>query len=205
MISSRYVLPAIFMVSLALVPTIIHSYMHARVNDGRETSSISKILAEMSSDKYTRHNNQWVKDMFDSDDWIERIYQTNDGHKIRLFVARSYDHKRLYHHPELGLSHGNDLKANGVTDLSGEHEIAVHLLGGSNGRGMVAYVLLYDGRFIREPLKHQIRDSFELLINPRRQMTLFYIDSPDSSVKQGLAGTVPATLLSAAISSYMSQ
>jgi hypothetical protein len=205
MISSRYALPVILMISLALVPTVIHSYMQARVDDGKITANISTTLNGMSSQPFTRHNAEWVKGMFDSEDWIERIYRTDSGNKTRLFVARSYDHKRLYHHPELGLSHGSDLSSEGVVELPGETKMPVHLLRNSNRQGLVAYVLLYDGRFIRDPLKHQIGDSLKLLVSPRRPMTMFYIDAGDSSAKQEFAGTTSARLLTAAIRSFTAQ
>ncbi len=205
MISSRYVVPVILLVSMALVPTVIHSYMHAREEDGRIAANISTTLDGISSQPFTRHNAAWVMDMYASDDWIERIYQAVGGHKIRLFVARSYDHKSLYHHPELGLSHGNDLEASGVVILAGEQEIPVHLFRARNGRGVVAYVLLYAGKFIRDPLKHQIRDSLKLLVSPRRQMTMFYVVDESVLPRQAFTETASARLLVSAIRSFLHQ
>jgi hypothetical protein len=205
MISSRYVRPVVLLLALALVPTVIHSYIRARVDDGRTTATIATTLEEMSSQPFTRHNAGWVMDMFNSGDWIERVYQVDSGHEIRLFVARSYDHKRLYHHPELGLSHGNDFTDGGVVMLAGKQEIPVHLLRGSNGPGIVAYALLYKGRFIRDPLKHQIQDSLKLLISPRRQMTMFYVADASVLPKQPFADTASAKLLMSAIDSFQAQ
>ncbi len=205
MISTRYALPVILLLGLALVPTVIHSYMQARVDDGRVTAKILATLSGISSQPYTRHDAEWVKGMFDSEDWIERIYKTENENKIRLFVARSYDHKRLYHHPELGLSHGSNLSSKGVVELPGEPKVPVYLLRNSSGKEIVAYVLLYDGRYIQDPLKHQIGESLTLLINARRPMTLFYIAAVELLVDGKFANTESAKLLTSAIRSFMAQ
>ncbi len=205
MISSRYTLPVIVLLGLALIPTVIHSYLQAREDDGRTTANIPTTLAGISSQPYTRHSAQWVKGMFDSEDWIERIYKKKNGDKIRLFVARSYDHKRLYHHPELGLSHGGNLSSEGVVELPGESKIPVYLLRNSRGKRVVAYVLLYDGRYIQNPVKHQIGESLTLLVNPRKPMTLFYIDATGSPVIDRFANTSSAQLLAAAVHRFMAQ
>jgi len=205
MISSRYALPVILLLGLALVPTVIHSYMQARVDDGRVTAKIPTTLIGISSQPYTRHNAEWVKGMFDSEDWIERIYKKENGDKIRLFVARSYDHKLLYHHPELGLSHGSNLPSKGMLELPGEPKIPVYLLRNSSGKEIVAYVLLYNGRYIQNPLKHQVGESLTLLVNARRPMTLFYIDAVEPSMSDEFAKTASAQLLAAAVRSLMAQ
>jgi hypothetical protein len=44
-----------------------------------------------------------------------------------------------------------------------------------NGAGYAAYLLLYDGRFIEDPVANQLRESVWQMFNPRRPMTLFYV------------------------------
>jgi len=202
-ISARYSLPVILLMALTLVPTVIHSYMQAREDDGRRTESISTTLAGMSSRPYTRHSPEWVKGMFDSEDWIERIYKNTNGDKVRLFVARSYNHKRLYHHPELGLSHGSDLIALGIVTMPGKPEVPVHLLTGNSGMGMVAYVLLYDDRLIHDPLQHQLGESLNLLVNPRRAMTMFYVDVSTQQAGDDFTLTAGARILNAAVQNFL--
>ena len=73
MFSHRYALPVVLLLAVALVPTVIHSYMQARNDDGRSAKDIPTTLAGIKSKPYTRHNDAWVMDMFASDDWIERI------------------------------------------------------------------------------------------------------------------------------------
>jgi len=204
MISSRYVLPVVLLLALALIPTVIHSYLESKADDGLLASRISPLL-DGATGKPTERNKRWGQDVFASQDWIERIYKRPQRTGIRLFVARSYDHKRLYHHPELGLSYGSDLKGEGVVILPGKSEIPVHLLRERRGSGLVAYALLYDEKFVADPIAQQIRSSFNLLFNASKPMTLFYVSVPNSLVNRAFDESPPARLMRAAIESFLSQ
>ena len=74
MISSRYSLPVVLLLILALLPTIIHSYLGSEYDDGKSVHSIPTVLAGFSSEPYLRHKDPWVKSQYGSEDWIERIY-----------------------------------------------------------------------------------------------------------------------------------
>ena len=205
MISSRYALPVTMLLALALIPTVFHSYLAALIDDGRSVESISHVLGDFSSQPYNRHKAQWVKEVFDSQDWVERIYKSSSGAKVRLFVVRSYDLKRLYHHPELALSRGADLKSEGVFMLHGESEIPVHLLQSNSGHGLVAYVLLHDGMFIKDPLAHQLLEAFKQLVSARKAMTLFYVSDSISPNGADFNKTSAAFILGEAVKSFQTQ
>lgn len=205
MISSRYALSVTMVLTLALIPTVFHSYLVALIDDGRSAERIPHVFGEFSSEPYNRHKAQWVKQVFDSRDWVERIYKNSSDTKVRLFVARSYDLKRLYHHPELGLSHGTDLESEGVFMLHGKPEIPVHLLQSSSGRGLVAYVLLYDGMFIKDPLVHQLFEAFKQLVSARKTMTLFYVSDSTSPNGADFNKTSAAFILGEAVKSFQTQ
>lgn len=202
MISSRYTPSIVLLLLLALVPTIIHSYLKAKTDDRIVIKSILPDVKGYTSEPFTRHNAEWVKSMFDSEDWIERIYHPKDGKKIRLFITRSYNHKRLYHHPELGLSHGNDLKKEGIVFLGEERSIPVHLLRNSSGLGLVAYALLYDGQFIDNPVSHQLQDSLRQLVSASRPMTLFYVSDITTPASVDFSQTSAALVLKTAIAGF---
>ena len=202
MISSRYALPVVLLLILALLPTIIHSYLGSEYDDGRSVQSIPTELAGFSSEPYLRHKDPWAISMFDSEDWIERIYKNDKGEKIRLFAARSYDYKRLYHHPELALSHGINFKNEDIVMMPGDPEIPVFVLRSSRGRGIVAYVLLHQGKFIKDPVSHQIKDAFTQLFQTRKAMTLFYVSDTSSEVAGIFNKTSSAYILAAAIQSF---
>ncbi len=204
MISSRFGIIVSILLTVALVPTIIHNYIGAKVEDGLQTSSISTKLAGLSSTATSRRA-MWVKDTFDSYDWMERRYTGQNGENVLLFVARSYDLKRLYHHPEIGVLRGVDLGKGGIDQLPGMTDVPLYVLKSQTGRGLAAYVLLYDGQFIENPILRQVLTSMELLFSPRKPMTLFFVYDErahhDASLDQSLAVSV----LAEAIKSFLSQ
>jgi hypothetical protein len=202
MISSRYALPVILLLALALLPTIIHNYLGSEYDDGKSVQSIPTVLAGFSSEPYTRHKDSWAKSLFDSEDWIERIYKNDKGEEVRLFAARSYDYKRLYHHPELALSYRSNLKKEGVVMLSGDPEIPVFLLRDKRGYGVVAYALLHKRKLIKDPILYQINEVISQLFLPKRAMTLFYVSDKNSPASDKFNKTFSASILAAAIKSF---
>jgi hypothetical protein len=202
MISSRYEIPVSLLLILALLPTIIHSYLGSEYDDGRAVQTIPTTLAGFSSEPYLRHNDSWAKSLYGSEDWIERIYKNDKGEKIRLFAARSFDYKKLYHHPELGLSHGSNLKEEGIVMLPGDPDIPVFVLRNSGGKGIVAYALLHEEELIKDPILHQIKDAFTQLLQTRKAMTLFYVSDTITPAVDKFEKSSSASILAAAIQSF---
>ncbi len=204
MISTRYAILVIILLALALIPTTIHSYIGATINDGKSAQNIPFTLGNFTSTPAKR-NSQWGMDIFGSTDWFERDYQDNRRTNIRLFVARAYDHKRLYHHPELALSYAQNLGKKELLILPGHPEIPVHVLSKEDHSMQVAYVLLYDGQFIQNPITHQISTSLNLLVNARKPMTLFYASQSGPSANTEFGQSAVIDLLSQAINSFQTQ
>ena len=178
MISSRYALPVILLLALALVPTIIHSYIGATVVDGLTTRAIEVQFDRWQSEPTSRKAS-WVEPTFDTSDWMERRYHGPDGENVLLFVARSYDLKRLYHHPEIGILRGVDLESEGTVQLPPRPDVKVHIFRERVGGGMAGYALMYDGRFVENPVAMQLQSSLEMLFSPRKEMTLFLVYEDD--------------------------
>lgn len=204
MISARFGIVVSILLAIALIPTIMHDYTGAKVDDGLRVSAISTELAGLSSNA-TNRRAMWVKDTFDSHDWIERRYIGPGGENVLLFVARSYDLKRLYHHPEIGILRGVDLKKEGIKRLSGMPGVPVHVLKSRNEKGLAAYVLLYDGQFIEHPILQQILTSVELLFSPGKPMTLFFVYDGLAYLDASLEQSPAANILAAAVNSFLSQ
>ena len=204
MISSRYALPVVFILILALLPTVIHSYLGMKTDDGLSVTKINPVLGSFTSTPTNRQPG-WGEDAFGCDEWIERIYTDERGKPLRLFVGRSYDHKRLYHHPELALSYAKDLKSVGQIHLPGQPAIPVTLLHNDTRPNMAAFVLLYDGKFIDNPISHQVGDSLKQLVSPRKPMTLFYIADDNASKDTAFSRTPAASLLEKAINDFMAK
>lgn len=204
MISFRYGMLVSIIIILALVPTLLLNYIGIKACDGLVTEAISTTLVGLES-KATERRETWVMETYASKDWIEREYSTLNRENILLFVARSFDIKRLYHHPELGVLRGIDLEREGIEYLSEMQNLPVHLLRKRTGSGLAAYVLLYDNEFINNPFRFQIRNALESLLSPKKMMTLFLVYEakalPDTPFKSSLA----AQIFVAAIQSFNSQ
>ncbi len=200
MISAKYAPYLAVLLVIALVPTVIHVYAGLDEEDGHHTSQVPAELAGFSSHP-TGRREAWGRATFDSHDWFERLYE-KDGTRVRLFVGRSFNQKRLYHHPEIALSRGADLAEERIVTLPGDPEMPVHLLPYRNGRGLAAYVLVYDGRFIVDPVANQLRNSIWQLFNPRKPMTLFYVVQEEGVAHTPFADTTAAKVLRNAVHAF---
>lgn len=204
MISSRFALPAIIVLIIALVPTVIHSYLGLTKHDDRLVASINTVLNNFSSSPSTR-NPGWGEETFDSFDWTERIYRDEHGHAVRLFVGRSYDHKRLYHHPELALSYARDLGHHKQVYLPSDPTIAINVLQNPTRPGLAAYALVVDDEFIANPIVHQLQDSLHLLIGARKSMTLFYVADDLAPINAPFEQSPAASVLISAIKDFLAK
>ena len=203
-ISPRYAVPVAVLLAFALVPTVIHSYRGARVDDGTRAAIIATALEGMSSSP-TQRRAAWVQNNFDTGDWIERTYNAG-GTEVTLFVARSYDAKRLYHHPELALLRGTETTPAGVVESRQRPDIPLHVIRTSRDmqQGVAVYALQYGGAYIDNPVLFQIRTAVELLVSRRKPLTLFMASALAGSAES--VHDAPATrLLLAAIADFERQ
>ncbi|WP_394754011.1 hypothetical protein [Crenothrix sp.] len=204
MIASRYATPVAVLLSLALIPTVIHSYLKLAVDNSASTKAIRADLGEFISVP-TRRNLNWGTHTFGCTDWFERTYKDKQGNTARLFVGRAYDHKRLYHHPELALSYAGDLRANGKILLSASQSVPLNLLHHNTRSNIAAYALFFNGQFIDDPVAHQIKNSMSLLVSPEKPMTLFYISEDNLENQTVFEKTLSAKVLKEAIKSFLAQ
>jgi hypothetical protein len=198
-IVSRYLPAVCLMLALVLVPTIMHSYAGVVAADERTTATIATSLAGFASVP-GRRDAGWGTREFASADWIDRTY-TSGSDALTLTVARSYDLKRLYHHPELAIAHGVSLPKHEIRRFAGQPRIPVHVLLPDTGDGFVVYVLHCDDQFIEDPLSFQLRTAGSLLVSPRKAMTLFFLRAPRGPNGDDALGRASA-LLFAAIESF---
>ena len=208
MISLRYVPMMCVLLALALIPTVIHSYAGGKATDGRSTTAISELFVSGYRSAPTNRNATWGKRRFDSDDWIEREYRAIQGRgTVRLTVVRSFDAKRVYHHPELAVSDTTNFVDDTVRRFKDRPDIPVHVLtpGPEVSTGGM-YVLQYEDRFVDDPVWFQIRTAGELLFRRRQPMTLFFVldsSGPPRGPEGELAGGL--RVLFAAIDGFVQQ
>jgi hypothetical protein len=188
MMSSRYAPAICLALLLALVPTIIHSYAGVVVADNLTTGLVPQTIDGYRSAP-TKRAATWGARRFESHDWFERQY-TSGPDTVILTVVRSYDLKSLYHHPELAVAyHFANFSESRTVPMPGHPDMPVHVLSDRDGGPIGMYVLQYDGRFVSDPIRFQIRTAAELLFTGRKAMTLFFVR--DDAVSEG---TDPLTL-----------
>jgi hypothetical protein len=201
--SARFGLPVALALFLALLPTAIHSYVGVRVEDGLTAAAIPEALAGFSGTKTSR-NATWGQRRFDATDWIERTYHAG-AKDVRLVVVRSFDLKKLYHHPELAAAYGTDLRPAGIQRSSTGPTVVHTFESVAGGRQAVMYALLYDGVFVEDPLWFQLQTAGKLLVGGRRQMTLFFVHQSDVPAGEPLENTAAASVLRAAVEAFAQQ
>lgn len=203
-LSTKYAGATIVLLALVLLPTANHGYLGRRIDDGLRAAAVSETLAGLVSTPGKRKD-RWVRSHFDSGDWIERYY--GPGARLRLLVIRTYDPKRVYHHPELAISYTESkFRPGTVVSLAEAPNVPVHALRGQEGHpDLVLYALHYGDTFVGNPILFQLRLSGRLLFEGRRPMTLFYVHDAAPPAGEALAGTPAARVLGAAIDSFFAQ
>ena len=174
MISPRFLLPTGLLLALALVPTVIHHYVATTSHDGLTAGAVNGPFSNYTVESTDRRE-KWVAQTFASKDWLENRYTGATGEQVLLFVARSYDLKRLYHHPEIGLLRGVDLEREALVSAASMPNIPVHFMRERDGTGAAAYVMLYDGEFVANPITMQLKSSLEMLFSASKPLTLFFV------------------------------
>jgi hypothetical protein len=205
MIAQRYAIPVAVLLALALIPTTIHSYLNLTKDDGVSVKTINPRSDSLAS-SLSKRNASYGEEVFGSSDWLERNYSDpRNTRSLSLFIVKGYDHKRLYHHPELAISYGKDLRSSGKIRLPSHPDLTIHRLDNESRTIHAAYALLYDGKFISDPIRHQLLDSLNLLISARKPMVLFYV-ADNSSAQSSMANEATAeTLLTQAIADYQAK
>ena len=202
MISTRFLAPISLLLAVAAIPTVIHSYRDSNVHDGRTARAIPLTLAGEAGVP-TKRRPGWAEDRFSATDWTERRYGTPE---VKLFVGRSFDPKRLYHHPELAVDYGPSYRDGGIVRLSARPDVPFHtLISSGDNRGRVAiYALHADHGYIEDPIRFQLRSAFQMLFSGRTPMTLFFA-AQDLPPERPVETSRAATLLLAAIAAFEAQ
>jgi hypothetical protein len=197
MISTKYVSAVSALMACVLVPTVMHTYIGARRDDGRTAGAINSHLGDLRGVD-TGRQPAWAGAEFASGDFIERRY----GRDLTLLVVRSYDAKRLYHHPELVAAYGQDFASSRVVRFDVRPEVPVHVLSGASRSA--AYALVYGGGFVEDPIRFQIVNAVSLMLRPRELMTLFFVHG--TATTERLSSDTPTiALLLESIRSFETQ
>lgn len=197
-LSTRYAVPLAIVLAIALVPTLIHSYGGATLDDGRYAKEL-RLQIEGAPGVPTARKADWVKRRLSSDDWMERRY-TAGGRQVGPFVGRSSDPKALYHHPELALAYGRDLAPRGIVQVG---QISAHALHATTGEpALVLYALHANDTFVVDPIRFQIRSLATHLFSGQPPMTLFFVVQEGPADADDLSKTAAARVLKTAVDAF---
>jgi len=197
MVSARFATLVCVLIGAALVPTVIHSYAGIREDDGRRTTNVPTSLQGYEGTPSSRDQG-WGGRRFDSHDWNERRYSSGSKN-VLLTIVRSYDLKKLYHHPELDIAYGSAFNSQQVVRVSDRPDMPIHVLRGMGDVAISgAYVLEYEGAFIADPIQFQLRAVGEMLFHGRRPMTVFFARDLEPHVPTQPAETLPSVMLARA-------
>ena len=94
---------------------------------------------------------------------------------MTVLAVRSYDMKRLYHHPELAVT-DHEYETGHVIQVEQDGvPVDVHVLPGMN-KGMAAYALVYRGATVASPYLFQLTVAPDLLLGGQRPLTLVFAE-----------------------------
>ena len=191
MIAAHHLAALGIVLALACVPTVIHSYIGQTVSDRRALADLPVRLNGVEG-RGTGRAQDWVLATYGTTDFIERRY----GSALTLFVARSYDAKSLYHHPELGVGHADGYDRAVVVRRPDRPDVPIFTLQSAQ-QGYSAYALLYEDRLIEHPMRFQLRHALSLLIRPKAPMTLFFVRGKVNASSPPARASVEDLLLAA--------
>ncbi|MFQ5561072.1 MAG: hypothetical protein ACE5FU_10880 [Nitrospinota bacterium] len=194
------------MAALALFPVTIHTYLEVTQNDGRSTAKIKKNLLGLSPLPGKRKPEK-VQKQFDTIDWVERKYIAAGGKQILFFAARSFDYKRLYHHPEIALVGSQNISFREVKKIPGLKDHPVHLIYDKDGeqQGIIVFSISVEDTLVGNPYAFQLLNSWKSLFQFKRPMTLFFVYDPSFSPRGVPEESMAVRLLSEAVLDFQAQ
>jgi len=200
MISSRYLWAALVLFLLALIPTALNFYQGLPVAEPGFTSALPVELAQMRSEATTRDKDR-IREIFRTDDWLERTYASPSGSGLTLFLARGFDGKIFFHYPEYGLLRRNwSTRVHKVESMrDGAQSIMVHelTLSGQQSATRVLYVLLYGKESLGNPYLDTVRFIPRMLLGERESYFLLFVHDGGIRETSASQGAMESLLLAA--------
>jgi hypothetical protein len=197
--SARYVTPTLVVLLLALVPTIANSYIGRRIAETPPLAEVLPASLDGRPSSPTRRKATSIAREFATDDWVERAYETGAEQPITVLAVRSYDMKRLYHHPELAVTDREYQTARLVQVDGPGGPLDVHVLPGM-AQNLAAYALIYRGQTVAHPYLFQVRVAPELLLIGQRPLTLVFAEDPAGAGATTVEQSAAVRALVAAVS-----
>lgn len=180
-VSTRYVPHIVTLLVLAAIPTLLHATGRFDVDDCAASALLlapppSSERALLSTQERIRFDRFWG-----AGNWVAgSLPDDGTGGRLSWVIARSYDPKTVYHWPETRVLPG---RASGHAREEASFDgvrIPVHRAfyepdGQTATRAVVAYLLVYGGRPVRNPYLAQILSGPLQVVRGRRPMWLYIV------------------------------
>jgi len=176
-LSLRYCYALSACLLVALIPVVVHSYLHLKTDvcKGGRHFIPQSTPASPSEEK----RDAWMRETFHSAQWYEGSFVRDELH-FDFSVVRSYDAKRLYHRPENYFAERAFVKSRDIEWLpTGSAKVPIHrtYYGNAEPATVVAYLLAYHSSAVANPYLAQLRAAPAELLGGQYPMTLFLIQA----------------------------
>jgi hypothetical protein len=203
-IATKYAGLAVVVLAISVVPVVAHQYVGWTVLDDRPLALDLSVPGMHAVPAPSRGS--FINRAFATNDWTEQRYEGAEG-SLSLYLIRSFDAKRLYHHPELALLHGRGFEPAVIVRGAEALDVPVRVL--TSTTGIAAYTLVFENDVVDNALRFQLRQAGTLLLSPRRPMTLVlahHLPRDASSMADAdPAGTLAATVAVRATRRFLGQ
>jgi hypothetical protein len=176
-VSLRYFYALTACLLVALIPVVVHSYLHLETDDCKGVQRF--IPSNTPTSISEKKRDAWMRDTFHSTQWYEGSFAKDDL-RFDFSIIRSYDAKRLYHRPENYFAERAFVQRRGVEWLptsSGEVPIHRTYYGSTQPATVLAYLLVYHSSPVANPYLAQLRAAPAELFGGQHPMTLFLIQA----------------------------
>jgi hypothetical protein len=186
-VSKRYAGHVLVCVVPVLVIVVIHSYIGLQVEDCRE---LSGLFPNAAGDTSSPRRDARMREVFDAVQWEEGTLDTTvPASQMKFSIIRSYDPKKIYHHPEISLVRGATPARRDVEYIDAEGErVPVHraYYNPASTTALVAFILIYHSRPVDNPYLSQIRSAPLQFVRGSYPMTLFFVSAqaPASATRE---------------------
>jgi hypothetical protein len=165
------------LLALALVPTIRHGYLGYVEAAPKVTGAALPSALTGTTGVVRTSPPAWMPDTFSEDSSAEASYDVTGVGRLTLVVARGYDLKKLYHHPELGVLRGHSFEPARQATLAGGDPVFV-LENRADQQQSAVYALIYDDVWVGNPYLLQASSAVTSLWARRRPLTLVFVHGP---------------------------
>lgn len=169
--STRYAASMAVICALGLAPVAIHSYGDLRIDD---CARPDQLASSHDWERLPETRRERLRLLLGAFTAKEGSIAGGPGEpELEFSVVRSWDPKRLYYRPDHEIIRGLEPTGRGLE--SGPDALPIHVpIYPENAAISAAYLLVYDGVPMEEPVLEQLARSPRMLLRGARPITLYF-------------------------------